>query len=243
MENRPLWEIQPNMFEAPITQAGLEQLHRYKYVSGGYSPLDNVMNHWWEFVITRVPMSVAPNVLTLMGLLCLISGFYVTFKFAPNPVEHCPDWVLLFCGIMVFCYQTLDAIDGKQARRTKAGSPLGQLFDHGCDSVGTVFMLYFNSVHIIIRVNWIYSVCHTRCELAPLKLNTRSIHGLIYWLGLHAFGFQLLLPEYHVCSDDSVLSCSMGGHFVFMVYQELEDPSSTQSTSPLSLSTSLCSYA
>ena len=36
-----------------------------------------------------------------------------------------------------FTYQTLDAIDGKQARRTGAASPLGQLFDHGCDAVVT----------------------------------------------------------------------------------------------------------
>jgi hypothetical protein len=28
-------------------------------------------------------------------------------------------------------YQTLDALDGKQARRTKTSSPLGELFDHG----------------------------------------------------------------------------------------------------------------
>lgn len=36
------------------------------------------------------------------------------------------------------CAQTLDAVDGKQARRTNSSSPLGQLFDHGCDSFSTV---------------------------------------------------------------------------------------------------------
>jgi phosphatidylglycerophosphate synthase len=35
----------------------------------------------------------------------------------------------------LFIYQTLDAIDGKQARRTKQSSPLGQLFDHGNDAL------------------------------------------------------------------------------------------------------------
>jgi phosphatidylglycerophosphate synthase len=34
----------------------------------------------------------------------------------------------------------LDAIDGKQARRTGSSSPLGELFDHGCDSLSTVFV-------------------------------------------------------------------------------------------------------
>lgn len=40
--------------------------------------------------------------------------------------------------------QTLDNLDGKQARRTGSSSPLGLLFDHGCDalnvSVGTLTM-------------------------------------------------------------------------------------------------------
>ncbi len=29
----------------------------------------------------------------------------------------------------------MDAIDGKQARRTGSSSPLGELFDHGCDAL------------------------------------------------------------------------------------------------------------
>lgn len=37
-----------------------------------------------------------------------------------------------------FVYQTLDAVDGKQARRTGASSPLGQLFDHGCDCLACI---------------------------------------------------------------------------------------------------------
>lgn len=35
------------------------------------------------------------------------------------------------CALGLFAYQTFDAIDGKQARRTGTGSPLGELFDHG----------------------------------------------------------------------------------------------------------------
>ncbi|OVA14339.1 CDP-alcohol phosphatidyltransferase [Macleaya cordata] len=31
--------------------------------------------------------------------------------------------------------QTFDAVDGKQARRTNSSSPLGELFDHGCDAL------------------------------------------------------------------------------------------------------------
>ena len=39
-----------------ITKEGLTNLKNYKYVSGGYSPLDKIMNHWWEYVATWIPM-------------------------------------------------------------------------------------------------------------------------------------------------------------------------------------------
>lgn len=44
----------------------------------------------------------------------------------------------MLCGLGLFIYQSLDALDGKQARRTNTCSPLGELFDHGCDSFSTV---------------------------------------------------------------------------------------------------------
>lgn len=52
-----------------------------------------------------------------------------------------PAWSLFLCSIGLFAYQSLDAIDGKQARRTKSSTPLGELFDHGCDAISTVFVM------------------------------------------------------------------------------------------------------
>lgn len=46
-----------------------------------------------------------------------------------------PDWIYILFSISIFLGQTFDAIDGKHARNTKRGSPLGQLMDHGCDSI------------------------------------------------------------------------------------------------------------
>jgi phosphatidylglycerophosphate synthase len=42
-----------------------------------------------------------------------------------------PQWTIFYACFCGFMYQTLDAVDGKQARRTGSSSPLGQLFDHG----------------------------------------------------------------------------------------------------------------
>jgi phosphatidylglycerophosphate synthase len=46
------------------------------------------------------------------------------------------------CSLGLFAYQSLDAIDGKQARRTNSSTPLGELFDHGCDAVSTGLFIY-----------------------------------------------------------------------------------------------------
>lgn len=51
--------------------------------------------------------------------------------------SQAPLWAYLLCAVGLFVYQSLDAIDGKQARRTNSSSPLGELFDHGCDSLST----------------------------------------------------------------------------------------------------------
>jgi len=46
-----------------------------------------------------------------------------------------PSWSYVLCAAGLLMYQTLDAIDGKQARRICCSSPLGELFDHGCDAL------------------------------------------------------------------------------------------------------------
>lgn len=44
--------------------------------------------------------------------------------------------MILADGLSLFLRQTLDAMDGKQARRTKQSSALGEFFDHGlCDAI------------------------------------------------------------------------------------------------------------
>ena len=49
--------------------------------------------------------------------------------YSPDLVTPCPRWVYFVWAICLFAYQSLDAIDGKQARRTGSSSPLGELFD------------------------------------------------------------------------------------------------------------------
>ena len=52
-----------------------------------------------------------------------------------------PSWSLHLNAFGLFVYQTLDAVDGKQARRTGSSTPLGELFDHGCDAISMVVVI------------------------------------------------------------------------------------------------------
>jgi ethanolaminephosphotransferase len=54
-----------------------------------------------------------------------------------EPPACAPQWLFFTFAIGLFVYQSLDAIDGKQARRTGTSGPLGELFDHGCDALNT----------------------------------------------------------------------------------------------------------
>ena len=44
-----------------ITDDGLKALKNYKYVSGGYSFMDKIMNHWWEFFVKLIPLVISAS--------------------------------------------------------------------------------------------------------------------------------------------------------------------------------------
>lgn len=103
----------------------------YKYV---LSPLA-------QFCVEKfIPITMAPNVITLLGLIWMVTSYLVCWWYSPDlePNENIPRWIFLWLAISLLGYQTLDNMDGKQARRSNSSSPLGLLFDHGCDSVNSI---------------------------------------------------------------------------------------------------------
>ena len=83
-----------------------------------------------------VPQWVAPNLLTFTGWLMVMFNFALLSYYDPDYLTTyntvgvvrppIPRWVWLFCGVSHFVSYTLDGIDGKQARRTKSATPLGE---------------------------------------------------------------------------------------------------------------------
>ena len=98
------------------------------------------MNKFWEWAVTLLPWGMAPNLVTLTGLMIVASTAAILVHFDPDFKTTAPLWAYGLGLLGHFLYQTFDAIDGKQARRTKTSSPLGQLFDHGCDAFITKYV-------------------------------------------------------------------------------------------------------
>lgn len=119
-----------------LNQKEKENLKEWKYQVDDPSITTLVLTPFWNTVVKYVPEYVAPNVLSLSGLIMLMYSFYLNYMF----FDDYPRAVSGVCAILIFIYQTLDAIDGKHARRIKNSSPLGELFDHACDSVGLIFV-------------------------------------------------------------------------------------------------------
>ncbi|XP_057963014.1 choline/ethanolaminephosphotransferase 1 isoform X1 [Malania oleifera] len=74
-----------------------------------------------------------------MGFIFLVTSALLGYMYSPRLDVAPPRWVHFAHGLLLFLYQTFDAIDGKQARRTNSSSPLGELFDHGCDALACAF--------------------------------------------------------------------------------------------------------
>lgn len=127
--------IQPNAEGLLLSERDLDMIVAYKYKPGTYTHLDNLLTPYWTWAVTLLPTWMAPNLVTFLGLVGAAVASLLVTSYAPSFEGHVPRWCLAVFAVALFFYQTMDAIDGKQARRTNSSSPLGQLFDHGCDAV------------------------------------------------------------------------------------------------------------
>ena len=94
-------------------------------------------------IVERLPLWLPPNVITLLSFAFNILPHILIIALYGNEMEGPIDrWVCVMIGISYFLYSTLDNCDGKQARRTGSGSPMGMLFDHGLDATTAVVVMY-----------------------------------------------------------------------------------------------------
>ncbi|EDK46934.1 ethanolaminephosphotransferase [Lodderomyces elongisporus NRRL YB-4239] len=126
----------------------LHNLKLYKYLSEDHSLISKyVLKKWWNYFVQIFPLSMAPNMVTLLGLFFIISNLFVVFYYDPFLNSTLPRWCYFFYAFGLFMYQTFDGCDGMHARRTGQSGPLGELFDHSIDAINTTLgSLVFASV-------------------------------------------------------------------------------------------------
>jgi ethanolaminephosphotransferase len=94
-----------------------------------------VLRYYWNGVVQLLPMWLAPNMVTLLGFFFILANVLILQIWIPDLIGPGPTWVYYSFALGLWMYSTMDNIDGKQARRTGTSSGLGELFDHGIDSL------------------------------------------------------------------------------------------------------------
>lgn len=166
-----------------IGKHGVEALQKYKYSGVDRSYLaKHVFQPFWSRFVLIFPLWMPPNMITLTGFLFVVASALLSYIYSPQLTSPSPKWVHFVHGLLLFLYQTFDAVDGKQARRTSSSSPLGELFDHGCDALACAFetMAFGNSIMSGKHTLWFW------------VLATIPFYGATWE---HFFTNTLILPE------------------------------------------------
>ncbi|XP_032523797.2 ethanolaminephosphotransferase 1-like [Danaus plexippus] len=178
-----------------LTSKHLKGFDKYKYSAIDTSPLSRyVMHPSWNFMVKFIPKSIAPNLLTFSGFLCmllcvlmlLVYDYDCTASGRPGDGRKdeysIPNTVFVLCGILVFLAYNLDGLDGKQARRIGVSGPLGELFDHGLDSY-IVFLIPYCLFSVFGRDQFSITVFRGYLIILSIVLNFYVSHWEKYNTG------------------------------------------------------------
>ncbi|CAM6082014.1 unnamed protein product [Calypogeia fissa] len=182
-----------------IGKLGVEALQRYKYSGVDRSYVAKyILQPFWRWIVNFFPLWMPPNGITLMGFVMVVMSSLLSYIYSPTLDSPSPAWVSFAHGLLLFLYQTLDALDGKQARRTNSSSPLGELFDHGCDALTCAFetMAFGSTVMSGRNAMWFWAIA------------TIPFYGAT-WESF--FTDTLILPEINGPTEGLLLIC--GVHF------------------------------
>lgn len=157
-----------------IPNEKLTSFGEYKYISPTITYFESqILDRFWTCLIKYMPMSIAPNLITVSGFIIVIIPLFLMLWEDPTMTEQVATWKYFLFAVAIWVYQTLDSLDGKQARRTGSSSPLGELFDHGIDAV----------VCLLLAIMY----CHVMAYGASFYTSV----GILFQLGIFAmFTFE-----------------------------------------------------
>lgn len=193
-----------------LSERALEGLRNYKYKSGGLTRLDDLHQPFWNWLVSQLPTWLAPNLITLAGTAALVLAYIVCAFYQPDIYGVSPRWVYALGGIAVITYVNLDCIDGKQARRTQSSSPLGQLFDHGCDGFAVHLLLANIACALSHPCNWIGALGTTMVMLVFVLGQWEEYHTGVMCYGNGTYG---VLEANYALAIIHLFTACVGGAF------------------------------
>ena len=183
----------------------------YSYKSINNSLADkHVLRRWWPIALKAVPARAPANLVSMLGNLGSYLAFLILSGLLFGPAEVIgreKPWIFGLVAFGLFFYQTLDALDGIQARRTGASGPLGEFVDHWFDSFNVFlvplgFFLAFPVVpwqflvpvlFVFTATNWIMmrSLLNTQTLVfEPLSSEEGQILAQLFYLSVWVFGYD-----------------------------------------------------
>lgn len=215
-----------------LNERQLKRLSEHKYSAQCVSILDPCFQVYWRWLVEQLPMWLAPNTITISGLFINVATSLLLIWYCPQAKGEAPWWAFVLSAVGLFVYQSLDAVDGKQARRTKSASPLGELVDHGCDSVSMVIMILaiciaielgthpvwmffmsFMAVFMFYCAHWQAYVSGT-IKFGTVDVTEIQIAGMVIFMISGIFGVQiwsLQVPYFNVSLKAVVFGVSVVG--------------------------------
>lgn len=118
-----------------------DNIAHYEYHSAKYTPIDSVLRKLTQLTVPYIPNSWSPNGITLFGFAMDVLGviFLIVLK---DENGYSSRLACLLYAILSSIYVYMDMLDGKQSRKLGCNSPMGQLFDHGCDSLNGSCLIF-----------------------------------------------------------------------------------------------------
>ena len=122
------------LYQNFLTDEQIQKSLDYKYQVDGVGWIETQLKKFWTFCVEMLPMNLAPNLISQLGIFGLIIPAAFILAYDISLTSRYPAYIHVISLIGLFVNQTLDGMDGIQARRIKKGSPQGQQVDHGLDT-------------------------------------------------------------------------------------------------------------
>ena len=87
-----------------ISKTGLINLANWKYVGAAYTPVENLMNPFWNWAASFIPASIAPNAVTLSALFPTVTAVIACLVHDSTFEGEIPAYLYIYGALAIFTF-------------------------------------------------------------------------------------------------------------------------------------------